>query len=198
MLDAATAVFLREGFAGTGMDTVAAEAGVAKQTVYSHFGDKESLFKAVVHAARTAGRPGTEHPPSLGLTEASDLREALVAFGANHLSLTMSPRVAALRRLIIGELDRRPDLRAMWNEGGPAELTARLADEFAALDRAGRLEVPDAGRAADQLISLLSHEANMRSLYGVRELGPDERRDIADRAADMVLRAYRPVSVGGS
>ena len=32
------------------MDANAAEAGVSKLTVYSHFGDKESLFTAVIDA----------------------------------------------------------------------------------------------------------------------------------------------------
>ncbi len=30
------------------MDRVAAEAGVSKQTIYSHFQDKEGLFKALM------------------------------------------------------------------------------------------------------------------------------------------------------
>lgn len=191
VLDAATAVFLRDGFDGTTVDVVAAEAGVAKQTVYSHFGGKEALFLEVVHAARTAGRPGGM-PPRLGWVEAVDLRAALVEFGAAHLALTLSPRVAALRRLMIAELGRRPELREMWNRGGPNQLFELLGGEFAALDRAGRLRVPDPARAVAQYIALLAYEGNMRSLYGVDALSYDDRREISAQAADMVLGAYRP------
>ncbi len=50
ILDAAKALFVRNAFAGTSMDAVAAEAGVSKLTVYSHFGDKDNLFREVMRA----------------------------------------------------------------------------------------------------------------------------------------------------
>ena len=40
--------FLKNGYAATSMDKVAKSAGVSKATVYSHFGDKESLFSASI------------------------------------------------------------------------------------------------------------------------------------------------------
>ena len=48
ILEAAKRLFSMEGFAGVSMDQIAAEAGVSKLTVYSHFGDKEALFFAAV------------------------------------------------------------------------------------------------------------------------------------------------------
>src|SRR5690606_10165893 len=47
VLDAAAAVFCREGFGGANIDLIAAEAGVSRQTIYNHHGDKQSLFMAV-------------------------------------------------------------------------------------------------------------------------------------------------------
>ena len=48
ILDAARQMFTAQGFDGASMDQIAAEAGVSKLTVYSHFGDKETLFGEVV------------------------------------------------------------------------------------------------------------------------------------------------------
>jgi AcrR family transcriptional regulator len=48
ILQGALQEFLRNGYAGTSMDKVAATAGVSKPTVYSYFRDKEGLFKALV------------------------------------------------------------------------------------------------------------------------------------------------------
>src|ERR1041385_1502824 len=48
IMDAARTLFLEQGYAGTSMDEVAGLAGVSKQTVYKHFTDKESLFRAIV------------------------------------------------------------------------------------------------------------------------------------------------------
>src|SRR5450755_2546846 len=50
ILDAATTIFLRQGYLGTSMDEIAARAGVSKQTVYKHFADKERLFVEIVVA----------------------------------------------------------------------------------------------------------------------------------------------------
>src|SRR6478672_3702293 len=46
ILEAAKRLFLSQGFEAISMDQIAAEAGVSKLTVYSHFGDKETLFAA--------------------------------------------------------------------------------------------------------------------------------------------------------
>jgi AcrR family transcriptional regulator len=46
LLDAADALFYREGVHSVGIDRIIAEAGVAKATLYSAFGSKEALIQA--------------------------------------------------------------------------------------------------------------------------------------------------------
>ena len=48
LLDAAAAVFARDGFHGASLDDVAATAGFTKGAVYSNFKSKEDLFLAVL------------------------------------------------------------------------------------------------------------------------------------------------------
>lgn len=50
ILEAAKTLFLSNGYDGSSMDAIAAEAGVSKLTVYSHFTDKEKLFAAAVQS----------------------------------------------------------------------------------------------------------------------------------------------------
>src|SRR5215471_1787973 len=45
---AALVLFARDGYERTSVDAIAAEAGVSKRTVYSHYGDKENLFLQVL------------------------------------------------------------------------------------------------------------------------------------------------------
>ena len=45
---AALTLFASDGYERTSIDAIAAEAGVSKRTVYSHYGDKENLFLSVV------------------------------------------------------------------------------------------------------------------------------------------------------
>ena len=48
LMEAAVRTFARLGFAGTRMDDVAEEAGVAKGLLYRHFPSKEALFQAIM------------------------------------------------------------------------------------------------------------------------------------------------------
>ncbi len=62
LVDTAAALFARQGYRAVGIDTVLAEAGVAKMTLYKHFRSKEELIAAVLEqraqaiAASLAGR----------------------------------------------------------------------------------------------------------------------------------------------
>lgn len=48
LLDTAEKLFYEEGFHGTGIDRVVAEAGVVRMTLYNHFPSKEALIEAVL------------------------------------------------------------------------------------------------------------------------------------------------------
>ncbi len=48
ILAAAQQLFLRKGVETVSMDMIAKEAGVAKQTVYSHFQNKETLYSDAI------------------------------------------------------------------------------------------------------------------------------------------------------
>lgn len=48
LIDTALALFDRDGYRATGIDRILAEAGVAKMTLYKHFGSKDELVLAVL------------------------------------------------------------------------------------------------------------------------------------------------------
>lgn len=48
ILDSASKLFVRDGFHATGIDTIVAEADVAKMTLYKHFESKEALIIEVL------------------------------------------------------------------------------------------------------------------------------------------------------
>lgn len=79
VLDAAVAVFSKEGFHGASMDAVAERAGVSKPSVYAHGGTKEELFAACL--GREADRLTTTMTEAAGTGDAeARLRRSLVAF----------------------------------------------------------------------------------------------------------------------
>ncbi|HEU5381007.1 MAG TPA: TetR/AcrR family transcriptional regulator [Ktedonobacteraceae bacterium] len=51
ILEAAEAILIRKGYSSVSMDEIAAQAGVAKGTLYQHFPTKEDLFFALIEKA---------------------------------------------------------------------------------------------------------------------------------------------------
>ncbi|MDN5852296.1 MAG: TetR/AcrR family transcriptional regulator [Actinomycetia bacterium] len=62
ILDAATRAFARTGFAATGLDDVAAEAGITRVLLYRHFDSKADMYRAVLDRAgnRLQARVGSD------------------------------------------------------------------------------------------------------------------------------------------
>jgi TetR/AcrR family transcriptional repressor of mexJK operon len=188
ILEAATEAFLHSGYAA-GVDEIAAVAGVGKQTVYRHFGDKQSLFLAAVAAARaaTAASPAPTGGPATG-----DPLDGLTEMGERILSVALSPTMAALHRLTIAEIGNHPELSAHWSDGAEPFIDEQLADQLRRYDEAGLLSVPDPARTARQFAYLLITEGRMATAYGTRRLSPERRHAIAADTADLIVRAHRP------
>lgn len=71
ILRAADRLFYGEGVRATGVDAVAAEAGISKRTLYNHFASKDALIAAYLER-RARPLPPAEGPPAdqiLGLFE---------------------------------------------------------------------------------------------------------------------------------
>jgi TetR/AcrR family transcriptional repressor of mexJK operon len=185
ILDAATAAFLKTGYAAS-VDEIAAAAGVGKQTVYRHFGDKQALFLAALDGARASN----EIPAAVRLDPAQPAAE-LARVGEQILATALSPTLAALHRLIIAEIDRHPELSRHWGNGAAPFLDRELTHYLRECDAAGSLDVPDPGRAARQFAYLLITEGRVATAYGTKPLTPRARRAIAAETADLIARAYR-------
>jgi AcrR family transcriptional regulator len=59
ILEAATRAFARGGFAKTGLDAIAAEAGVTPVILYRHFASKADLYREVIESGHTRLRAAT-------------------------------------------------------------------------------------------------------------------------------------------
>lgn len=116
ILDAAATLFLRSGFRDTSMDEVAALAAVSKQTVYKHFSDKESLFSEIVTGAVNEVSDPV-HEEVMTLEDSGDVEADLRRLARELLRMVLQPRILQLRRLVIGEAGRFPELgRTFTNE----------------------------------------------------------------------------------
>jgi TetR/AcrR family transcriptional regulator, mexJK operon transcriptional repressor len=189
ILAAAGEVFAREGYALAGVDVIAAEAGVAKPTVYNHFGDKETLFREAI--AADADRALAKHLAAVDrLRDGNDLRTTLENVGHHMLVCHCEQRSVALRRLLNAELGRFPDLIDIVRGRAADRVTEALADRLARLALAGRLRRLDPMHAAEQFIALLTGPVEARSRLGTRTVSDDELWAVTRAAVETFLRAF--------
>jgi len=192
ILEAATTVFLHNGYLGTSMDEIAARAGVSKQTVYKHFADKERLFVEIV--TNTVNEiSDAVYEEVLNLADSGDIEADLRDLARRLLEGVMQPRLLQLRRLVIGEAGRFPALGRTFYERGPGRTIAALASAFERLAARGVLRLEDAELAAAQFNWLImSAPLNQAMLLGTDEPPPpaDLKRH-ADSGVSVFLAPYR-------
>jgi TetR/AcrR family transcriptional repressor of mexJK operon len=168
VVDAARALFLRQGYAGTTMEDIAAAAGLTKRTLYNNYGDKNALFTQIVAdvlAYAEAFARGLHQEFTVGIT-ASNLRASLDDLGQRLALGIIRPEVIALRRLLIGEARSFPSLAAEYFDRAPGQVIDALASGFANLGRRRLLRVSarGAGRAAAQFAYLVAGEPLDRAM----------------------------------
>jgi TetR/AcrR family transcriptional repressor of mexJK operon len=187
ILEAAKRLFPREGFAGISMDQIAAEAGVSKLTVYSHFGDKEALFAAAVRA-----KCDEMLPEDLFQQERKGpLRAQLHAIASAFFALISSDEAISTHRMMMAPGSGDDPLRKLFWEAGPQRTHDALAAFLSARVQAGEMDIPDVERASSQFFCLLKGEMHSMLLCGVCDR--PARGDVAahiDATVDMFLRAY--------
>jgi TetR/AcrR family transcriptional regulator, mexJK operon transcriptional repressor len=191
IVEAATTLFLRHGFQGTSTDDIARLAAVSKRTVYNNFGDKERLFTEIilgitVTAEQLAGEFAAE------LRHAEDVPSALRDVARRLLEAVTRPMVLQLRRLLIAEARRFPDLAREYYRGAPERTLGSLAAALGSLAERGALVVPDPQRAAEHLAFLVLGATLDRAMFEGEQSVPSnaELRRTADEAARAFLAAY--------
>ncbi len=190
IMDAAAGLFLSQGYDGTSMDQVAAQAAVSKQTVYKQFIDKEHLFRDVILSV-TGTVDAFIDLFRRTLASTDDVSRALHELARGYVLAVMQSRILRLRRLLIAESSRFSSLGRSYYERGPQRVVEAIAECFQALDKRGVLRVEDPQLAAQHYAFLVLAIPLDRALVcGDDALGTDELRRLADAGVDVFLRAY--------
>jgi AcrR family transcriptional regulator len=193
ILDVASTLFLRDGYLATSMDQIAAAAAVSKQTVYKQFTDKQSLFREIVTGTvEQVSDPVARQVASL--PDSSDLEADLQNVARALVSQVSQPRVMQLRRLVIGEAGRFPELGRLFYQRGPGRTIDALAAAFESLAARNKLRLDDPQLAAEHFNWLvMSIPLNRMMLCGDSERPDPAALDrYADAGAQAFLASYRP------
>ncbi|MFI5732753.1 TetR/AcrR family transcriptional regulator [Kribbella sp. NPDC051587] len=190
---AATEVFLQHGYLGASMDEVAAKAGVSKQTVYKQFENKERLFAEIVLGTNGVLAVDLAAAYAETLNGATDAREALRALAFRLLESLTADNIVQLRRLVIAEADRFPDVCGAWFTGGFEKSLETLGQALAGLTERGLLrEFDDPTLVAYQFAGLVMYKPMNRAMFAGSRARPkpNEFDAIAESAVDVFLASY--------
>jgi TetR/AcrR family transcriptional repressor of mexJK operon len=184
ILDAATTIFLRSGYLGSSMDEIALLADVSKQTIYKQFASKEALFIEIV-TGLTNDASEVVHRVIPELALGDDLDAFLEEYAYRQLRVVLTPRLMQLRRVVIGEANRFPELGKALYENGPRRAMAAMATAFRLLADRGLLTIDDVAAAASHFNWLvMSAPLNQAMLLG--DGGIPKPRALRRHAADAV------------
>jgi TetR/AcrR family transcriptional regulator, mexJK operon transcriptional repressor len=189
---AALLLFARDGYERTSVDAIAAEAGVSKRTVYSHYGDKENLFLLVLSETYDAMRERVRHIVDRNLGDVHDVREALTACIREIVrTITRAPERATLVRLVISEAPHFPAILDLWHNRGIVPI---IAEPLAKLAASGLLDADDPALAAEHLSALTFGQINNKSMMGTVKLTDSEADRIITSGIAVFMRAYGPTA----
>ncbi|MBO0766575.1 MAG: TetR/AcrR family transcriptional regulator [Hyphomicrobiaceae bacterium] len=186
ILKTAAGLFLERGYGGTSVDLIAAEAGVARQTIYNQFASKEALFRAIFSALADEAMM----PLAVAARKGASMRAALLRLARSHVAGALSPARLALYRLVVAEAVHFPELgRAIYGVGA-ARVVRQLADFLREGTRLGHLDVANPEAAAEQFLSMVTGFQQFRGLMGLP--APSAEVDTrTEEAVDTFLRAFK-------
>jgi TetR/AcrR family transcriptional repressor of mexJK operon len=167
-------------------------AAVSKQTVYKHFGEKRELLFAIVTDALDSAA-GAIRGRIAALADSTDLEADLVDLAGDYLRTVMQESVVQLRRLVIGEANRLPELARLYYEHAPLRTLGSLSDAFARLHERGVLSAPEPSLAAEHFAFLIVGRPIDQALFdGAPAVLADVDVDSYARAGvGVFLAAYR-------
>ena len=113
LLDAALALFVEKGFAGSRADEVAKRAGVSKGTLYLYYPSKEELFKAVVRHNLSSLIAEGEEVAAQFEGSSSELLSFLLHTWWDRVGNTPA---AGIHKIVLSEVRNFPELAQFYTD----------------------------------------------------------------------------------
>ena len=190
LLDKALDFFLDNGFEATTIDAICNAVGMSRRTIYSRYGDKETLFKAALQRVIDQWMVPVDTMRAL---ERDDLELTLRDIALTWVANIRQPSGMRLVRIANTEVFRRPEIAEyLWQRTAQTTIDY-LTDLFRRRLRPGTNEVPDAEDAAAAFPILVVEGSIQLAVWG-RMADDDFARQIAYRVRLFLKGAPAPLS----
>ncbi|SFB88579.1 TetR/AcrR family transcriptional regulator [Pseudoalteromonas denitrificans] len=161
IIEAATKLFIEQGYPNTSMDKIAKEAGVSKQTVYSHFTDKDTLFVETVGSRCSASEFSGQlyHPES-------SLQDNLFKIVKTFSDLVLSDDAIQVYTTCVSHRTEHPQLGSCFYCAGPKMIQDQVSQCLAKLSGVGQLNINDTRFATLQLLGMVQGDWHLKRTLG--------------------------------
>ena len=181
---AAAEVFMEQGYRGS-IDSIAARAGVARQTIYNHFSSKDDLFSEVANIAAADIMINLD-------SDGENLRERLLHFATALRQCFYCDKGMAMYRALASEVPRFPALAKAFFAKGPEQVLIRLTTFISKAMDEGELRRDDPRFVAEILLSMLDCFDRTRRVFGIVNFPLDGEEERVAHIIDVFLRAFAP------
>jgi AcrR family transcriptional regulator len=188
ILDVALAVLEERGYRDASMREIAHRARASKETLYSWFGDKSSLFEQLVswQAERLDEALARSLQP-----DGDEAAAVLRAFAVELLRLLLGERAIIINRVAISEFPTNPTFARILASRGRGSVVPKLENYLEEQQTRGRFRFRDAEYAAEVLVGLVVGDQQVRRLLGsLPQPEPTQVEARANRAVDAFLTLF--------
>lgn len=187
ILDSAKTLFLKQGYAGSSMNQIAAEAGVSKLTVYNHFQDKATLFTAAIEETCTTLLYA--HP--LDFQHADDFKIYFEQLCTIALNMVCLPEAIKLEHLMLSLAAEQSPLVQQFYAASHGKMQSMWQHFFQQGLNLGCLKPCSVDELQQCITSLLFGTRHHDVLLGMRSL-PDagQQKDIVKHSMNLFLHQY--------
>jgi TetR/AcrR family transcriptional regulator, mexJK operon transcriptional repressor len=179
--------FTQESFDRVSLDLIAADAGVSKVTIYSHFPNKEALFIAAV----SAGCEAVFARVDLNAPDTGPIEDVLYQLGCDFLGMIFDPDVDRLHAVILSEGPHRPELPQMFYDSVVRRSTELFAAYLKVQAACGVIAIDDSYNAAVQFLAMVQGEFRYRVELGLPAARREEIEPYVRGCVATLLRAWR-------
>ena len=196
ILEAATAVFLEQGFVRASTAEIANRAGASKQTIYSLYPSKAALFAALM---KRRSEKLVDPVASAILRDDAPAREVLYRYGLQVLRTNLSDDGQRLLRLLVAESPVFSELANAFWQNGPGWGRELVKQYLESLVQRQVLLIENTDIAADHFMSIVFGWPMLRSSFQLPSLFQTDEA-LARwvwSAVDVFLRAYSNAGQAG-
>jgi TetR/AcrR family transcriptional repressor of mexJK operon len=191
---AARGLFLERGYAGTSMECLAAAAQVSKATLYSHFEDKSTLYRAIIENKVQDYRLADFSGRLCG-----DMAQDLELIALSLQDLLFDDEAVSMLRMVISEAREHSPIVKVFEEAGPKQVYVRIANYFKVCKERGESGLGCPNEEAKFFTDLvIGHRHYMQVLMNIEKAPKAEiRKKNAHKAvsAFLALKKAMPASV---